>query len=486
MIPVDFSRHWRILAQYSSSDRVASLAAAELCQILKQVTGHDIPVVLETLTGMSVIRLWHDAGEMDCFDWQSGRDAIDLHGHNARGLLYAVYDFLEALGCRWIAPGDGPVTLIPSAVRFEVLGGKIPETPALPGRCLIIGHYAFMQQVEEWIVWAARNRCFAHATDDSVCPVNAPHYSDTFRGQIRHFRAAGASPVRVFEYYLDAVLFNSVLPPLLNVLQHDLRFYREAGVHTIQALTTGDHPWVSAQFNAWCYTRLVWNPDQDLESLLANFYQMVFGKGDDHMPAYYRLLEQAFRLALELDPQQIRLVDDVRGMWENPSTDMGDPAFAPPEVLKRKSQQNTAILDLVSQAAGHLEAARIVANPDNWQAERVNFELIQHWLRFDYHRLRLYETTCLAKEASFKEAEAYQWLKQAQTDLDAVLAWGSKYLKEGSYRANFRLIHWVMWGIRLNWIRFEHFTSKLDQWLIKIRCLARAGFLLLKVRFAYI
>ena len=77
MVQVDFSHDWRILAQYLSSDRVASLAAAELCQILKQVMGHDIPVVVETPMGMPVIRLWHDAGEMDGFDWQTGRDAID-------------------------------------------------------------------------------------------------------------------------------------------------------------------------------------------------------------------------------------------------------------------------------------------------------------------------------------------------------------------------------------------------------------------------
>jgi len=87
MVQVDFSRDWRILAQYLSSDRVASLAAAELCQILKQVTGHDIPVVVETPTGMPVNRLWNDAGEMDGFDWQAGSDAIDLHDHNTRGLL---------------------------------------------------------------------------------------------------------------------------------------------------------------------------------------------------------------------------------------------------------------------------------------------------------------------------------------------------------------------------------------------------------------
>lgn len=667
MVQVDFSREWRILARFSSSDLVATLAAVELSLILKQVTGHDIPVVTETSAGRPIIRLWHEEGEEDGFDWQAGHDSIDLHGHNARGLLYAVYDFLEVLGCRWITPSDGSATHIPSAVRFELPGGKISETPALPGRCLIVGHYAFMQQVEEWIIWAARNRlntvflhvttqspalglapecqwlrhkeaavrlarqrgmtieygghgltellprkffkqmpnafrfyngrrtpnhnfcptneaglavirhnaekhfrshpevdvfhlwpddiaeggwcacercqgytpseqallavntvaevleainpkaqisflayhdteqvpakvaprynvcmlwaprkrCYAHATDAAACSVNTPHYSATFREQIRHFHAVGAAPGRVFEYYLDAILFKSVLPPLLNVMRSDLRFYREAGAHTVQALMTGDYPWVSAQLNAWCFARLAWNPDQDLENLLAGFCQKVFGISDDHMPAYYRLLEQAFKLALELDPQQIRLVDDIHDIWDNPPTDMGDPAFAPPEVLKHKSQQNTAILDLVSQATGHLEAARSTSNPENWQAEQVNFELIRPWLRFDYHRLRLYEATYRVKGGLSKKSEAYHWLKQAQNDLDAVLAWGQKYLREGGYRANFRLIHWVMWGISLNWIRGEHFTNKLGQWLIKIRCLAQANFLLLKVRFAY-
>lgn len=667
MVQVDFSRSWRVLAQFSSSDMVASLAAVELGLILKKVTGHDIPVVAEIPAGTPVIRLWHSNGEQDGFDWQVGRDTIDLHGHNTRGLLYAVYDFLEALGCRWIAPGDGPATLIPSVVRFELPGGKITETPAFSGRCLIIGHYAFMQQVEEWIIWAARNRlntiflhvttqspalgsapenqwqrykevavklarqrgmtiehgghgltellprkffkhmpeafrfsngrrtpdhnfcpsnevglavirdnaerhfhshpevdvfhlwpddiagggwcdcercqgympseqallavntvaevlevinpkaqisflayhdteqvplkvtprhnvcmlwaprerCYAHATDDSSCPVNAPHYSTTFCGQVSHFNSAGAAPGRVFEYYLDAILFKSVLPPLLNVMKRDLRFYRVAGTHTVQALMTGDYPWVSAQLNVWCFTRLVWNPEQDLGTLLEDFCLAVFGKCNGHMSAYYRLLEQAFKLALELDPQQIRSVGDNLGICDDPPIDIGDPVFAPPELLKRKSRKNASILDLVAKAAAHLGAARSAANPDNWRAEWVNFQLIQPWLRFDYHRLRLYEATCMGKEALSKESDAYNWLKQAQTDLNTILAWGQKYLPQGSYRTNFYLIHWVMWGIRLNWIRAEHFTNKLGRWLNKIRCLAQAKFLFLKVRFAY-
>ena len=365
MTPVDFTRDWRILARFSSSDRDASLAAAELCQILKQVMGHDIPVVLETPTGIPVIRRWHDAGEMDCFDWQAGRDAIDLHGHNARGLLYAVYDFLEALGCRWIAPGDGPATLPPSAVRFELLGGKISEIPALPGRCLIIGHYAFMQQVEEWIVWAARNRLntvFLHVTTQS--------------------------------------------PPLGSAQESQWQRHKEVAVKL--ARQRG----MTIEHGGQGLTELL--PRKYFKQMPEAFPSSNGRRTPEHnfsptneagLAVIRDNSERHFRSQPEMD---------VFHLWPD---DIADGGWCDCERCQGYTPSEQALL-AVNVVAETLEAI----NP------KAQISLL-----------------------------AYHDTVQVPAKITP-----------------------------LNWIWGEHFTSKLDQWLIKIRCLARAGFLLLKVRFAYI
>jgi len=660
MTQVDFSRGWSILAP-SSPDPVTALAAAELGETLQRTTGHTIPLANAGTPAQNLmIVLSHDEKGDDGFEWQASPDRIDLHGHNARGLLYAAYSLLESLGCRWVAPGKAGERL-PRGTSFTLPDKPVQETPALFGRCLIIGHYAFMDQVEDWVVWAAHNRlntiflhvtheplalgsapesqwqahrdravslarqrgvtiehgghwlsallprnlfkqmpnafryhngrrtpdhnfcptdpsglavirrnaeahfrahpeadvfhlwpddipgggwcacercreytpseqallainavaealetvspraqiaflayhdtedvptrvaprhnvcllwaprkrCYAHSTNDPACPVNVPHYADTFRAQVAHFRSAMSS--RVFEYYLDAILFKSALPPLPTVMQHDLGFYRDVGAHTVQALMTGDYPWLGPQLNAWLFARLAWNPDQELDALLADFCQATFGTVSPDLPAYYRALEQAFALALDIVPEQIRLEFDARRLWDSPLTDMGDPAYAPPEVLRRKCQANAAIPSLLEQATHHLEAARRTADSAAWAAERAALDLYRAWLLFDLGRVKLYEGVASTPIAP----DARQRLDEAQAALDQVLAWGEAHLADPRYRVNFRFLHWLSWQLRMNKIRADYFAGGWRAWVLKVRSLLETRRLFLRVRKAY-
>ena len=137
---------------------------------------------------------------------------------------------------------------------------------------------------------------YGRATDDETCPVNWPAYPDLLNAQIEAFAEAGS--VRVFEYYSDAILFKSVLPILCHVMQADLRFYRNAGVHTVQTLMTGTHPWVTAQLTNWLFGRLTWNVDGDVNTLVADFSDAAFGAAGPTMVRYYAALEEAYALIL--------------------------------------------------------------------------------------------------------------------------------------------------------------------------------------------
>jgi len=671
MVQINFSLDWHIVS--SSSDPVAALAAMELGNTLQAITGQSFPVVAEPLDSEPVIVLSHGDDERndeeDGFRWHatrtgSGTDLIELHGHNPRGLLYAVYSLLEALGCLWVAPGTTGER-IPRGARFSLPEEPVIETPSLPGRCLIVGHYAFMKDVEDWIIWAAHNRlntiflhviddplalgaapesqwqahkatavalarqrgmtiehgghgltallprklfkqmptafryhngkrtpdhnfcptnaeglavirrnaethfrahpevdvlhlwpddipgggwcecercrvytpgeqslmaintiaevlervnpkaqvaflayhdtedvpakviprrnvclswaprkrCYAHATDDDACSVNVPHYTRIFHAQAGHFHAAGAQPPRVFEYYLDAVLFKSLLPPLPTVMQRDLCFYRDAGAHTVQALMTGDRPWLTPQLNAWLFGQLAWNPDQDLDTLLTNFCRATFGTDGSNLLTYYRSLEAAFALALDMVPEQILLEFDLglKQFLNNPPADMGDPAFAPPEILHRKSRANAVIPDLVEDAARHLEAVRSTAIPDTWDAERAAFDLTRAWLRFDLSRVRLYKAVASTPIAP----DARQHFDEAQAALDDVLAWGDMHIADSRFRRNFMSIHRMFWQFRLNKIRAENFVGAVGKWMLKIKSLIQIICLFLRIRGIY-
>jgi hypothetical protein len=100
-------------------------AARELQSYIKKMSGAELPIEtdskkipgkariivgksnLEKQFGVSVERGEYPVPEN--FTIKSGKDVLFLVGNDEgdfQGTLFAVYDFLESLGCRWFAPGD--------------------------------------------------------------------------------------------------------------------------------------------------------------------------------------------------------------------------------------------------------------------------------------------------------------------------------------------------------------------------------------------
>jgi hypothetical protein len=109
------------------------------------------------------------------------------------------------------------------------------------------------------LVYAPRERCYDHSIADPACARNARH-RELLRAQIEHFRAAGASVPRVFEYWFDAILFAGGVPDLSATMAEDLAFYRDAGVHTVQMLMTGHGRPPPPHPNPVAFARLAWDP----------------------------------------------------------------------------------------------------------------------------------------------------------------------------------------------------------------------------------
>lgn len=636
MATLDLSKAYRIINALPNP--VANLAARELQETLAQICGQTFPIQAQREPGTPALVLDFKAGEGEGFAWQIDAEDVSLTGESPRGLLHAVYSFLEALGCCWFAPGKAGAYL-PRGAQFN-LPDREQSAPALSGRCLIIGHHAFMQDAAEWIIWAGRNRlntlffhttegslalgavhesqyqalkpvflpllqergmvlehgghglagllpralfnempeafrwrdgrrtpdhnfcptnepglnviranaarhfhahpevdvfhiwaddiegggwcscetcapysaseqlllatnavaevlatihpdaqisfiayhdteaaparvtplpnvhmlwaprmrCYAHSTADQNCPRNVPHYVQTLQEQVAHFQVQGGSPARVFEYYLDAVLFKSVLPPLPTVLQQDARHYRDAGVHTVQALMTGDYAWQTPQLNAWLFAKLLWDPEGDVDHLMQRFSQAAFGAD---LLAYYRTLERAFQLALDIVPRQVKLtvVHGIAEIWQTPPADMGDPVYAPLEILEEKARQKEALPDLFKEAEQLLLQA--ASNGQRLGAELIHFELVRSWLEFDRQRTCLYA----ALQAGRKE-EARQAWQLAHRALQEVYRWGEQHIASAAHRVNFRFIQFYTWEIRLRRIKADHFSNQAGKiWL---------------------
>lgn len=218
------------------------------------------------------------------------------------------------------------------------------------------------------MLYAPRERCYAHALDDPGCPVNRDYHAEFLAGAGR-FAGGGAQGgvVRVFEYHLDAILFKSMLPPLGRVLAADLQAYRSAGADTVGILMTSDREWVSVPPNLWLFGRLAWNPTADPDALLDDFAAHQSAAGVTAPAAAYRQLESAFRRLVELDGQDLALRLPGRDLVGSPPQDTLDFLTARPEGLPAAR----AKLDQLRSACAELRAVQdgLPAVPDGRRAE---------------------------------------------------------------------------------------------------------------------
>ncbi len=335
------------------------------------------------------------------------------------------------------------------------------------------------------LLWAPRLRSYAYAIDAADSKVNAPRFADAFRAGAAHFAKAKAQPPRVFEYYLDTVLFKSAVPPLPTVIKADLQFYKKEGAGAVGVLMTGPRPFFSAELNAWLFARLAWDPAQDLLGLIRTFYRTTFGTDDPKLLAYARALEKAFALALDFHPACGTLSYDMKKILETPPIDMGDPFLTPPEALADKVKAAEGIEALVAEAGKSLAEAEAAArgrgafaNGDPWTGEAKSFACSRLWLAFDLARLRLYRA--LNVEPFDSGA-----LEKAEAALEAFIAFCDEAIADPALRANAILQARAFWGLRLARIRLDKVQKGLGALFLRLKVLLRLGRLARKVRNAY-
>ena len=189
---LDFSREWRIVGG-------EAFAASELAEALGRMGCH-VPVPGDENAIDHLIVLDADNGSrvagpggrraLPRFSWRASSDRVEVFGEDGCALLRGVYDFLGALGVRWVEPGNsgerlprGPVLNLTETSRSSVESG-IPAT-------LILGHGVFLEGWEDRLLWAARagySSIFVHTTPDAFALGAAPEsFYEALRPSIAEF-----------------------------------------------------------------------------------------------------------------------------------------------------------------------------------------------------------------------------------------------------------------------------------------------------------
>lgn len=301
-------------------------------------------------------------------------------------VAYLAYHDTEAAPTR-LAPRPNVSLLFAPRPRSYAVGMGAPENSA------------FARRLDENMrVWAAQRK-------SATLPTSAIPSSD------------GAT---IFEYYLDGILFKSAPPPLPDTIAADLRHYSAAGASGVQALLTGDRPWLVAPPNAYLFARLAWAPHQEPSDILATYATARAPRSPQALIKAYEALAAAWRPALERRPAADQVPPG------SPPTDILDFMAEPRPHSEQRLENLRTVEELL--AAGRAAWADVLqlafADRPVLEAELAEWELGANLLNFFTARQQLY---VLAQRNASRQALQLA-LNEARQALATLTIWARQYI----------------------------------------------------------
>ncbi len=292
------------------------------------------------------------------------------------------------------------------------------------------------------LTFAPRLRCYAKAIDADH-PVNAK-YPDLWRANA----AAFPGRARVFEYWLDAILFKIVAPPMVDIIRRDLAFYAANGATAVGALATGSMPFPAPNLNAWAFARLAWDPKLAAKEVRESFCLHVF-KSALHMPAYFEALERAFAFDLDLRPDEARLRGrgTIEETIQNPPTDIGSPFNIADAHVGDSQQRQEKALDALEDAEAIF--AKLMDVTDEARSQAI---LREECHRYLCHARLVLQASLLdirAAEVAGGPRDVTDAVKQARYHLTRLETEMRGFIRE-PYVTNTRLLMWLFTGLAID------------------------------------
>lgn len=256
-----------------------------------------------------------------------------------------IFDFWPPDGSKWCeceacaklgTPADRQARLVATVIaetrkqgietRFECIAYSVytqpPVDPAMDKSVLID--------------FCPINQCFEVQISDPSSDRNA-NYADA----IRAWRKGFAGDISIYSYYRKYA-WDSKPMIIPHYMQADLKWYEQLGV---QGVSTYAEPgdWLTYELNHYALARLAWNPDADVDAIIAEFCKARFGKCADAAGKLYLILE-----------------DTVRHGCKIPFSTLKTPAELATYIERLRSTRNA----LAQEAGGNESVSALLASTD--------------------------------------------------------------------------------------------------------------------------
>ena len=149
-----------VIATSKNASPAEMLAAQELSKYIEQMSGAKLPLSGDVMLKKAIVIACDPAIAGEEYRILADGPTIKIAGGRGRSTLYAAYDLLDRLGCRWLAPNfnhyQGAAEFVPKSGNLAIdLSKPIVEKPVLSIRKLYVeeGHSHSAENLAQVVEW---------------------------------------------------------------------------------------------------------------------------------------------------------------------------------------------------------------------------------------------------------------------------------------------------------------------------------------------
>lgn len=213
-----------------------------------------------------------------------------------------------------------------------------------------------------------------HGMDDPKSPPRQEYREMLYRwAQVMQGR------VVIYDYDQGMLVWRDLPNPAIASIRQDIQHYRKAGILGVATESRG--AMATTFLNLHVRLQLCWNPDADVDKLLAEFYPKFYGPAAVPMAAYWTAINRAWEDSIVTEHEHFVA-----------------PAIYTPALVKTLKQQLEAAEALLKPIASKAQPDRQEKQfLDRLKFTRLSFNLIEGYIAM---------TTAAATETDFKAAAA--------------------------------------------------------------------------------
>jgi hypothetical protein len=125
--------------------------------------------------------------------------------------------------------------------------------------------------------------CHVHAVADPACGPNR-RYNSYLLGWNSMVQHSG-----VYEFY--GHFFVGATWPIVHSIRRDIPYFHQLGIERF--ISESQQHWATQGLNLYLAAKLLWDPDTDVDALLAEYFERFYGKAAGPMRRYFERWEEA-------------------------------------------------------------------------------------------------------------------------------------------------------------------------------------------------